>query len=744
MIKIAFFIIAFIVTVSSAYADLTAPAAPLKRFAISVGSNIGDNERVQLKYAVRDARVFADVLTNLGGVDTINMLVMGNPDLKQLNAGLKRLEQMVTDADEGRKEVVMYYSGHADSRGILLGSECLTYKELKKYIADIPVDVRIVILDACASGEVTREKGGRERPPFLFDASSAMKGHAYLTSSSFDEGSQESDSLKGSLFTHYLVSGLRGGADADTDGKITLDEAYQHAFDGTLRRTQGTFYGAQHPAYDIRLKGSGDLVMTDLRMSSAGLRLAPAMTGRVFVRDRNGVLLVELNKTVDKTMELGLEPGTYHVTLETFDSVLSADVVLNEKQFTEVQMDGMQRIKSEVFALRGNVLPGVPAAEAGSAEKYRTVALAVSFIPSIFGSRPEPTITKVSLGILASSTDRLNGVDLSSIASNVTEDMRGAQIAGVSNTVSGRVQGMQMAGVINIARMPAMGSQIAGVANYTPEINGVQVAGVSNHVNQVRTGVQIAGVSNSAVRLLGPEDGTQHITQIAGVVNYAGSRERASDGKNDMRDNEANAAVQIAGVVNIAPRVDGVQIGTVNYAARITGVQVGVVNISGENTGVPIGLLNFVKSNPPRVQVWTDESGYLMTGIRTGSRYGYSLLALGARASVSLPGWTLGCGLGFRVPLRRTFLGIETMTMHHNENTAWDNNEMVLVKTRLVSGFRLAHYLTVWGGPSFNMYWSHEKTDQHVAYWKPKEIRRDTHWYGFWPGFAIGVEFKGP
>ena len=44
------------------------------------------------------------------------------------------------------------------------------------------------------------------------------------------EAAQESDRICASYFTHYLVSGFRGAADLSGDGKVTLNEAYQFAF----------------------------------------------------------------------------------------------------------------------------------------------------------------------------------------------------------------------------------------------------------------------------------------------------------------------------------------------------------------------------------------------------------------------------------------------------------------------------------------------------------------------------------
>ncbi|MCP4448771.1 MAG: hypothetical protein GY811_26070 [Myxococcales bacterium] len=98
-----------------------------------------------------------------------------------------------------------------------------------------------------------------------------MNGYALIASSSATELAQESDRIASSFFTHYFVSGLRGGADSNRDGRVTPNEAYQYAFDETVTRTESTQAGAQHPAYNMHLAGTGDVVMTDLRATSATL-----------------------------------------------------------------------------------------------------------------------------------------------------------------------------------------------------------------------------------------------------------------------------------------------------------------------------------------------------------------------------------------------------------------------------------------------------------------------------------------
>lgn len=305
------------------------------RFTLVAGANDGGAERPRLQYAVADAERFARVLVDLGGVEPANEIVLREPKVRDFVDALDRLSARVAQArrlnpSAGRTEVLVYYSGHADEQGLLLGGDRYSYRSLRDRLDQIPSDVRIAVLDACASGAFTRLKSGRRRPAFLVDEASTMRGHAFLTSSAATEAAQESDRIRASYFTHYLVSGFRGAADLSGDGKVTLNEAYQFAFSETLGRTVDTKAGPQHPSYDINLSGTGDVVMTDLRQTTATLILDEELSGRFFVRNARKELIVELKKPRGRRIELGVEHGAYEVRLELPRGALVASAVVAE------------------------------------------------------------------------------------------------------------------------------------------------------------------------------------------------------------------------------------------------------------------------------------------------------------------------------------------------------------------------------------------------------------------------------
>jgi hypothetical protein len=316
-----------------------APASgEVRRFALVAGANRGAADRVPLRYAVADAERFAEIVTTMGGVRPEDCVVVRDPTRKELvealaAAGLRAAGAQATAA---RVELLLYFSGHADDQGLMLGRETLSYRDLREAVHAVAADVGITILDACASGVITRLKGGTARPAFLSDVGSEVQGYAFLTSSSEDEAAQESERLRGSFFTHALLSGLRGAADVNSDGKVTLNEAYQFAFNETLVQTTPTQAGAQHPAYDIKMAGTGDVVMTDVRQNSASLIFGEEYDGRFVILSERRHLVAELYKPSGRRVELGLEPGEYEVYFSQDSHLLKSTLTLKEGQRQEL------------------------------------------------------------------------------------------------------------------------------------------------------------------------------------------------------------------------------------------------------------------------------------------------------------------------------------------------------------------------------------------------------------------------
>jgi len=331
----------------------------LRRFLVSAGANRGSKDRASLKYAVSDAEAVARILQEMGGVSPSDCTILREPSLKHLQDTLDSLRGKIASLREAnvRYEVVFYYSGHADQKGLLLGTELFPYQNLRRWMDGLNADLKISILDGCSSGAITRIKGGRKQKAFLVDESSTMRGYAFLTSNTEHESAQESERVKGSFFTYYLMTGMRGAADVSGDGKVTLDEAYQFAYQETLARTQRTRGGTQHPAYDMNLVGTGNVVITDVRQTSAGLLLGEDLTGRLFIRTESNQLVAELQKPAGRAIELGLEPGKYSIDLQRPSQIAVAAVELKPGERLALKSSAFQAASSEPTVSRGD--PGI-------------------------------------------------------------------------------------------------------------------------------------------------------------------------------------------------------------------------------------------------------------------------------------------------------------------------------------------------------------------------------------------------
>lgn len=316
-----------------------------RRFAFLVGANNGGKDRVTLRYAVDDARALEEVLEEMGGLLPGDSHFLEEPDREKF---FSEIEELTKDVEEARNtfrrvEVILYYSGHSDEESIFLGNSRVTYKEFRDIITSMNADVRIAILDSCASGALTLPKGVIKKSPFLMDTAYDMKGYAFMTSSSASEAAQESGRLGRSYFTHNLISGMRGAADMNLDGRITLNEAYQFAFDGTLTQTEKTMAGPQHPNYHIEMSGTGDVVITEIRQSTAILVLNEDIDGKFYIHSKDNFLIVELEKPSGRKISIGLNEGDYRIInisgRDIFESKISLEngesFDLGSKQFTQ-------------------------------------------------------------------------------------------------------------------------------------------------------------------------------------------------------------------------------------------------------------------------------------------------------------------------------------------------------------------------------------------------------------------------
>lgn len=297
----------------------TASAAPPPRssaYALLVGSNRAGPGQKTLRFAQEDARRVLDVLTQVGGYTHDRITVVLDPGRQQLLEALDTIAtKLKAHADRGEDSLFLfYYSGHARARALNMGPEELALADLRKRLTGMPATVTVAILDACQTGAISRVKGAAPAADFSYNSVNDLKtaGVAVMASSAASELSQEAATLRSSYFTHHLLTGLRGAADEDADGSVTLSEAYRYAYNRTLVATAVTAVGKQHVTLETKLRGKGEMVLTYPARATSILELPRALRGQVLVhRAANKVVVAELTKAPGRALKLALPAGAY-------------------------------------------------------------------------------------------------------------------------------------------------------------------------------------------------------------------------------------------------------------------------------------------------------------------------------------------------------------------------------------------------------------------------------------------------
>src|SRR5688572_21388523 len=222
------------------------------KYALIIGNNkYNDPKLAQLKTPAADSQALAKVLDDqtIGGFDAV---------LPLINQNETRVRRAISEflTDKKRDDLVLvYFSGHGvlDDRGRLYLALRDTQLNLLKatslpssFLTDEMDSCRskrqILILDCCHSGAFARGTKGEQKAVTEATFEGSGFGRVVLTASDSTqyalEGNQVLKQTEFSLFTHFLLDGLRTGqADINQDGQISLDEWYDYTYSRVISET---------------------------------------------------------------------------------------------------------------------------------------------------------------------------------------------------------------------------------------------------------------------------------------------------------------------------------------------------------------------------------------------------------------------------------------------------------------------------------------------------------------------------
>lgn len=247
----------------------------LKVWAVIVGVDNYPNFP-HLKYAVKDARAFYDLLVKTKLVSPDNIFFVSNEKANLSN--LRSILGTKLKRNAGQDDmVIIYFAGHGatekdakspDGDGLEkyllpfdadpkdLYASALPMREISYILNRINSERLIFIADSCYSGAsggrtVSIEGTRANISDSYINRIASGKGRVIMTASAANEVSVEDDTLQHGIFTYYLIEGLKGNADYNSDGLVTVDEVYRYVSEKVSKATAQE----QHPVKKGSVEG---------------------------------------------------------------------------------------------------------------------------------------------------------------------------------------------------------------------------------------------------------------------------------------------------------------------------------------------------------------------------------------------------------------------------------------------------------------------------------------------------------
>jgi cyclophilin family peptidyl-prolyl cis-trans isomerase len=195
--------------------------------------------------AVRDVEAIQEVLLHaeIGGFASADVKLLKNPERQEMEEAIEALfsGRMKDDL------VLLYFSGHGikdDSNRLYLTTRTTRKTERGELVRSTAVAAsfvhdsmgrsrskrQVVVLDSCFSGAFAEGLLARDDGAVDIRTELGGEGRAVLTSSTSTQYSFEEKGEDLSIYTRFLLEGIKtGAADLDDDGVISIDELHEYA-----------------------------------------------------------------------------------------------------------------------------------------------------------------------------------------------------------------------------------------------------------------------------------------------------------------------------------------------------------------------------------------------------------------------------------------------------------------------------------------------------------------------------------
>ncbi|MDY0383553.1 caspase family protein [Trichlorobacter sp.] len=242
--------------------------------ALVIGIQEFRNPKLQLKYAVADANLFADTLRSgaLGLFEQVKITLLTTREATSRDALVSALQRYQTinpddlfilyiashgTVDEGEYFLITANVGALSTQK--LKNDALSQIQLKELVANIPSTKKLIVIDTCNAGQL----GQAMQTALLtrgMSEDTAMKvlsravGSTILSASTSVQEALEGYQGHG-LFTWALVQGLQGKADKGKTGYVRTTDLAAYVEDEVPNLAEKIFKRAQFPTVSISGQG---------------------------------------------------------------------------------------------------------------------------------------------------------------------------------------------------------------------------------------------------------------------------------------------------------------------------------------------------------------------------------------------------------------------------------------------------------------------------------------------------------
>lgn len=212
------------------------------RLALIIGVD-GYRDLPTAPFAEKDALSAYQVARKVMGIPAAQIKDLLGVKANEVNIKLALRQWLASQVEPGETELFVFYSGHGlidaagetrywmpyDAHAALLDDTAIRFDEVIETLADLPLKSTVIIADACYTG-VTRasEPLTAQRPVRVQRKANALPDNMTLfAASGANQTAFPLQQAEHGLFSYWILRGLSGEADENSDRRLTASELQQ-------------------------------------------------------------------------------------------------------------------------------------------------------------------------------------------------------------------------------------------------------------------------------------------------------------------------------------------------------------------------------------------------------------------------------------------------------------------------------------------------------------------------------------